>query len=440
MRLPQEICDLIIDHLHDDKLSLRRSALVSRGWVYRSQAHLFYLLIFGRKLLRRWFDTFSPSDERIHSFVKFLKLCPSSDFFGDFVHLQEYAPAFKNLEHLLINGRTSRYEHHQFPCIRWFGHLKNTLKSLHLENAVVDPRIVAGFPRLEFLLVRSSKLPSVLSVDGIYELVDDIPAKSDFHDAFKGTVKFDIHSWDSETGLLAAFADCPLNYDTIRIDVKAAGRKKSAGNAINRLISRCSDTLEVLDINFADERLREFSPVQNRSCLAHTLPTTDTGLNLSLFKRLREISLAHVVYHRMNIYLPRFADITSGAVSKITIVAKLGSGAKELYSLFGGEYDWSYVDNDLLRLVEFQGGNNTRRVEVVIDLRRVRFEPPDPSGRERKSLERNWWIQRASRYTFPKFSQAGTIDFILPTPVSIFVFYFRVGGTFKARQTNSRIS
>lgn len=304
----------------------------------------------------------------------------------------------------------------------------------------MDPRIVAGFPRLKFLLVRSSKLPSVLSVDGIEELVGDIPAKSDFHDAFKGTVKSCIHSWDSETGLLAAFADCLLGYDTIRIDVKATGGKKPARKAIDRLISRCSDTLEVLDINFADERLRESGPAQHRSCLAHTLSTTDTGLNLSPFKRLREIPLSHAVYHSMKIYLPRFADITSGTVSKITIVAKLGSGAKELYSLFGDGYDWLYVDNDLLRLVEFQGGNNARRAEVVIDLRRVRLGLPDPRGREWGSLERNWWIQRASRYTFPKLSQAGTINFILPTPVSISVLYFRVGGTFKDCQTNSHIS
>lgn len=259
MRLPQEICDLIIDHLNDDKPSLRCCALVSRGWVYRSQAHLFYLLILGDKLLRRWFDTFSPSDERIHSFVKTLVLYPSSDFLGNFVHFQEYVPAFKSLEHLLINGRMMPYECHQFPYIRWFGHLKHTLKVLQLESVTVNPHIVAGFPRLEFLLVRYSNLPSVHSVDG---LDDDIPAKSDFYNAFKGTVGFDIHSWDSGVELLTAFADCPLGYDTMRIGVGAADGKRPAKEAINRLISRCSNTLEVLDIDFTDERFRESGPAQ----------------------------------------------------------------------------------------------------------------------------------------------------------------------------------
>ena len=262
MRLPQEICDLIIDHLHNDKPSLRHCALVARGWVYRSQVHVFYSLILGGKLLRRWFDTFSPSDERIHSFVKILALYPSSNFFANFPRLQEYASAFKNLEHLLINGRTSPYECYQFPCIRWFGHLKNTLKSLQLENIAVNPHVVAGFPQLELLVVRCSRIPSVLSTDGIVELGDDVPAKSNFQDAFKGTAEFDVHSWNPEVALFAAFADCPLGYDTIKIDVKPSEGKRPARKAINRLISRCSNTLEVLDINFAEERLRESGPAQ----------------------------------------------------------------------------------------------------------------------------------------------------------------------------------
>jgi len=157
---------------------------------------------------------------------------------------------------------------------------------------------------------------------------------------------------------------------------------------------------------------------------------TDVRLNLSPLKRLREISLALAVDHSTNIHLPRFADITSGTVSKITIVAKPSSREKELYSLFGKMYDWSRIDNDLLRLAEFQGGNNAQRVEVVVDLRRARLGPPDPNGRERKCFEKNWWIQRASRYTFPKFSQTGTINFILPPLVSASVLYFCIRGIF----------
>jgi hypothetical protein len=262
MRLPQEICDLIIDHLHEDKPSLRRCALISKGWVYRSQAHLFHSLILGDKLLERWLDTFSPSNERIHSFVRILAIHPPDELFGNFIRLQEYAQAFKSLEYLLINGRMSPYEYHQFPCIRWFGHLRNTLKFLELESVAINPQVIAGFPQLEFLLLRCVRLPSTIPLDGGDELSDDIPEKPDFRGAFKGTVKFEIHSWDSEVGLFAAFADCPLGYDTIRVDVKATDGKKPVRKAIGRLISRCSNTLEVLDVNFPDGRLRKPSPTQ----------------------------------------------------------------------------------------------------------------------------------------------------------------------------------
>lgn len=119
-----------------------------------------------------------------------------------------------------------------------------------------------------------------------------------------------------------------------------------------------------------------------------------------------------------NLYLPRFSAITSGTMSKITITVKLGSQVKDLYGLFGKGYDWSDIDEDLLRLVEFQAGNNAPRVELVVDIRSVNLGLPDPSGRERKTYKRNWWIYRASKYAFPKFSQAGTINFILFPPVS----------------------
>jgi len=426
MRLPQEIYDLIIDHLHNDKLSLRSCALVSRGWAYRSQVHIFYFLILRDERLRCWLDTFSPSDQRIHSLTKCLMLTlPANSSPGEFTRFPAYASAFKNLRHLLINGRNSLHVSQQFPCIRWFGHLRNTLKSLELNSVAVNPCIIAAFPRLEFLSARCSRLPSAPDPDeggAIHE--------SDLHDAFKGTLEFDIYSWNSGAGLLAAFAACPLGYDTIRIDARAADGTASPLEAINGLTSRCSDTLEVLDIKLRFEQLCKSGPAQPRPHLPHTLPMSDVGLDLSPFRCLREISLALVIGHGLGTHLPRFSTITSGTVSKITFTAKLGSRAKELYSLFGAGCEWTGADEDLLRLAEFQGGNNGRRVELVIDLRKVGLGQSHLSGRERKSLERNWWIQSASKHVFPKFSQAGTIDFVLPPPVSGSVPYFPTGGVF----------
>lgn len=39
--LPPELIDIVLDHLHDDKLTLTQCALVSRIWVSASHYHLF---------------------------------------------------------------------------------------------------------------------------------------------------------------------------------------------------------------------------------------------------------------------------------------------------------------------------------------------------------------------------------------------------------------
>ena len=87
---------------------------------------------------------------------------------------------------------------------------------------------------------------------------------------------------------------------------------------------------------------------------------------------------------------------------------------------------WVVVDEDLLRLAEFQGVDNAPQVELVIDLRRTSVGSFHPRVGENQRLERGTWIQRASKHAFPMFSRVGTIDFILPLLVSIFIcFYVR---------------
>lgn len=162
---------------------------------------------------------------------------------------------------------------------------------------------------------------------------------------------------------------------------------------------------------------------------AHTLPLTDVGLDLSPLKRLREVSLALAIDGSLPTHLPHFSTIASGTMSKITIVVKFGSSAKRFYRLFE-ICDWSGIDEDLARLGEFQGGNHVRQIDLVIDLRQANFGLPLPDSRERRRFERSWWIESASKYAFPKFSRAGTIDFILPLPVSASTFYFHIGGMF----------
>lgn len=62
-------------------------------------------------------------------------------------------------------------------------------------------------------------------------------------------------SWEFEVGVFVAFAGCPLGYITIAVDVKAVERKDTPRMPINRLSSRCSNTLAVSGIYFRDERV-----------------------------------------------------------------------------------------------------------------------------------------------------------------------------------------
>ena len=56
--LPTELTDVIIDHLHNDKLSLRNCALVSNAWLNSSRYHLFYAIRVRGELPRRSFTDF----------------------------------------------------------------------------------------------------------------------------------------------------------------------------------------------------------------------------------------------------------------------------------------------------------------------------------------------------------------------------------------------
>ena len=131
---------------------------------------------------------------------------------------------------------------------------------------------------------------------------------------------------------------------------------------------------------------------------------TDSGLNLSPSKHLREIFLTFSVDPTSQSHFPRFSAITSGTMSRITVVLKAESHVIEFLGRFREAHYWSGVNEDLVRLAEFQGGSGGQRVEFVVDLSWKRF---GSGGKRRERFEKNWWIEQASRCTFAKFSQVG---------------------------------
>ena len=62
-RLPQEVCDYIVDLLYDDPETLKRCCLVSKSWVPRTQKHLFARVFFKSADYPKWRKTFpDPTD------------------------------------------------------------------------------------------------------------------------------------------------------------------------------------------------------------------------------------------------------------------------------------------------------------------------------------------------------------------------------------------
>ena len=115
---------------------------------------------------------------------------------------------------------------------------------------------------------------------------------------------------------------------------------------------------------------------------------TDPSLDLSPFRCLREISLALMVDSGLG-HLHRASIIAFRGASKITITARLGSRAKELYEAFGVTgYGLADFDENLLRLAVFRGTNNVPPVELVIGLRQATSDCPTPKVVEMKGLRR----------------------------------------------------
>ena len=85
--VPQELADMIIDHLHDDKKTLKMCSLVCKGWVPSSSFHLFskftwppcgedgsYFRSNARMRIYTLSDLSSNSYKRLHGSIRWLQL------------------------------------------------------------------------------------------------------------------------------------------------------------------------------------------------------------------------------------------------------------------------------------------------------------------------------------------------------------------------------
>ena len=235
-RFPPEIFDLIIDHLHGDRNTLKQCSLVSKSWVPRTQKHLFSEVRFGscRQLgnLGYAFPDSKGSPTR-HT--------DSLDA-GD---LPIYAPAYCKLDHewlrslfpnvtrfhVTVGGTVDRQL--TDPHCLQFHRLFPAVTSLSLTMATVRPAdlaaVICSFPVLEDLAMLGS-----IARDGGVDPRSNWPKCT-------GTLTLNI-TMDSVRNFLEGLPTIPLQFRQI---ICRVGRVYEGNyQPVGLLVERCSDTLE----------------------------------------------------------------------------------------------------------------------------------------------------------------------------------------------------
>ena len=226
-----EIFDLIIEDLCDDPTSLKACCLVSKSWVPRTRTYLFAHIRFhgGRSTIRSWTETFPSSPSSPSHHTRDLRIYEPLPDESTWIH------SFNHVENLLVfafGWGTSETSLVQLQ------RLSPTLKSLILIHPSISSteifNLVCSFPLLEDLTICRGEAES----DDSNEWV--APSTSP---KFSGALHL-IEEIRSTALLLLALPD-GLHFTKIMVMC-------STGDAglLMDLVSRCSDTLEFLCIDY----------------------------------------------------------------------------------------------------------------------------------------------------------------------------------------------
>ncbi|OSD06473.1 hypothetical protein PYCCODRAFT_1383488 [Trametes coccinea BRFM310] len=125
-RLPPELCDLILDQLHEDKRALRVCALTSHDWLTRAQFHLF------RSIYLDWSNCYS-----------FSRLLSNNPSLADHMKTLEIEGAFGIFSMDRLHGATLDAWLRSVPP--WLPHRLTNLTNLELALLTIDADLVHRF-------------------------------------------------------------------------------------------------------------------------------------------------------------------------------------------------------------------------------------------------------------------------------------------------------
>jgi len=227
--LPPEILDLIVDHLHDEPTTLRTCCFVSRSWVPRTRRHLFADIEFGAIVqppIELWKKAFpDPSNSPAH-YTRNLSIYGVTVVTAANAGVGGWIPAFQNIVHL----RLERLD--RASLIPFYG-LSPTIRSLHLTRCTVEVfDLISSFPFLEDLAL--DDLHPESDADGW-----SAPVTSP-----KLTGTLDLCMRDARP-VARRLLDLPGGLHFSRINTTFSD---DDADSVADLVSRCSDTLEFLNI------------------------------------------------------------------------------------------------------------------------------------------------------------------------------------------------
>jgi len=155
-RLPADMLDHVVDHLHDEKCALRNCCLVSRSWIPRTRKYLFAdIKLQTKENLESWKETFpDPSTSPAH-YTKSLSISCTLPITA--AETGDWIGGFPRVTHLVVGGRRFLPGTLGPKLALLYGF--SPIKSLRVDLLVLDsPQIfdlVLSFPLLENLSVFS---------------------------------------------------------------------------------------------------------------------------------------------------------------------------------------------------------------------------------------------------------------------------------------------
>ena len=245
-RLPAEILDYIVDHLHDTEDALRNCSLVSKSWIPRTRKHLFaYIWFPTAESLQSWKATFpDPLISPARHAKTLLIDCPQVVTAADAdAEAGGWITGFSRVVHLEVGARGSFVDPVSFTPFHGFSPIIKSLcvtlfslSSPHIFN------LILSFPLLEDLTVTIHHRALAYNDDGS----DWLPTatQSSSPPMFTGSLK--LLSWAGAQHIAHWLLSLPGG---IRFR-KFIGRWSRGEELLlmMALVERCSHTLESLNI------------------------------------------------------------------------------------------------------------------------------------------------------------------------------------------------